>query len=132
MDNIKELKAILIRPKGKLEIIKFGDMDKYFKGYTDHRTIYWLDNHGYKLVLICNDMSGSEINNMATQLGKMDMYGDCLLVDDKLNLDFEHLKKIIELSKQYKNINGTVCRSIEEYNEINKNFKEFMNRMKNK
>src|SRR5579863_3563896 len=111
MESLDERKCIMIPPHGKPLIINFKDAHNYIGGTTDHRTPYWLDDEGYKLALICADMSPDHtLNTLATKIGKLDMFGNCVLVDDDIDLNYKELAKILTLSKEYKKFNGHWCK----------------------
>ncbi|ARF08052.1 hypothetical protein Catovirus_1_102 [Catovirus CTV1] len=101
-------KAILINPSGAFQIIeydiyKFGFNKILNTEYTDGISITWLDDHGYKLAIICKDLfeKGDRYNVIASLISFKNLCGPCLLVDDDINLTFEDLSKIINLSKNF-------------------------------
>jgi hypothetical protein len=91
---------------------------------SDHRSISWLDNLGYKLIIFCKDIADVEtVNVLASIIGNTPMVDDCLLVDDDLDLDVDEFNKIFNISKNFD--------FVKYEKESNERFDKFMKFMKN-
>jgi len=94
-------KAIIIQITGITQIIDIDisnsdTITKVLKCTSiSSRVVHWLNN--YRLTLFYNNFSDIS-NKVASEIGKIEINGICLLVDDNIDLDLTHFKNIYKLS----------------------------------
>ncbi len=105
-----QLKCLLIKSNNNVQDVIFDFRSENAKKYlncdtTDHETLNYLDNFGYKCGVICKDITDSndKINKIASLIcikqrrNGSSVYCDVLLVDDKKDLTKEDLSKIMRI-----------------------------------
>lgn len=70
---------------------------------TDHRTITWFEEKGYKLGIFAKDIADKddEVNDIGSLIGNTSIRGNCILYDDCKDLTMDDYKEIINMSKTY-------------------------------
>ena len=107
-------KCVLINVNSKKQIITLKEMEKYLGENLETYTLSHLDEKGYRLGLFLKDgrINKHKINKIATILAKIPIFGNCVLIDDHINLNSSKFNKIIDLSLKYKLYNDGTIRKI--------------------
>jgi hypothetical protein len=120
-DEKKHFKCLLIKTDNNIQDVIFDFKDNNAKNYlncdmTEHETLNYLNNFGYKCRVISKDISISndKINKIASLIcikqrqNGNSVYGDVLLVDDKKDLTKEDLSKIMRVAFNIDYENNTI------------------------